>query len=58
MSTYKLTDEALQDLDDIFSYLSSYSLDGAWSKTVGTGRPRVGVQKPGFYGNGCFLPLN
>ncbi len=27
MSTYKLTDEALQDLDDIFNYLSGYSLD-------------------------------
>jgi len=27
MSTYKLTDEALQDLDEIFNYLSGYSLD-------------------------------
>lgn len=27
MSTYKLTDEALQDLDEIFQYLSGYSLD-------------------------------
>ena len=27
MSTYKLTDEALQDLDEIFNYLSCYSLD-------------------------------
>ena len=29
MRTYNLTDEALQDLDDIFKYLSSYSLDAA-----------------------------
>ncbi|MBC6421702.1 MAG: type II toxin-antitoxin system RelE/ParE family toxin [Hormoscilla sp. SP5CHS1] len=27
MSTHKLTDEALQDLDEIFNYLSGYSLD-------------------------------
>lgn len=27
MSTYKLTDEAIQDLDEIFQYLSGYSLD-------------------------------
>lgn len=27
MSGYKLTDEALQDLDEIFNYLSGYSLD-------------------------------
>lgn len=29
MSSYKLTDEALEDLEEIFNYFSGYSLDAA-----------------------------